>query len=127
GSTRQVARELIAHIIEQRVDEILGLVAREIEQAGIEPARLGAGIVLTGGGASLPGTIEVAPHVFGAPARRGRPGAGMAGLVAGIRRPRSGTAAGLVLFAGAQQLESGGAGFGDTAVGRLVAWLKEFF
>src|SRR5690606_35340975 len=127
GSTRQVARELIAHIIEQRVDEILGLVAREIEQAGIEPARLGAGIVLTGGGASLPGTIEVAQHVFGAPARIGTPGAGMTGLVEGIRRPRFATAAGLVLFAAAQQLESGGPSFGETAVGRLVAWLKEFF
>ncbi len=127
-TTRQVARELIAHIIEQRVDEILGLAAREMEQAGIEPARLGAGVVLTGGGASLPGTIEVAQHVFGAPARIGTPGAGMTGLVEGIRKPRFATAAGLVLFAAAQQLEAGGGpSFGETAVGRLVAWLKEFF
>src|SRR5690606_32948607 len=127
-ATRPVSRELIALIIEQRVDEILGLVAREIEQAGIEPGRLGAGIVLTGGGASLPGTIEVAQHVFGAPARIGIPGAGMTGLVEGIRKPRFATAAGLVLFAAAQQLEGGGgSSFGESAVGRLVAWLKEFF
>src|SRR5690554_358597 len=91
GTTRQVSRELIAHIIEQRVDEILGLVAREIEQAGIEVGRLGAGVVLTGGGASLPGTIEVAQHVFGAPARIGVAGTEMGGLADGIRKPRFAT------------------------------------
>ena len=128
GTTRQVSRELIAHIIEQRVDEILGLVAREIEQAGIEVGGLGAGVVLTGGGASLPGTVEVAQHVFGAPARIGVAGMDMGGLADGIRKPRFATAAGLVLFAALQKIEAGGgSGFGDTAVGRLVAWLKEFF
>ncbi|MDX1674985.1 MAG: cell division protein FtsA, partial [Longimicrobiales bacterium] len=34
GTRREVARELIAHIIEQRLDEILELVATEIERAG---------------------------------------------------------------------------------------------
>ncbi|MGH7503995.1 MAG: cell division protein FtsA, partial [Longimicrobiales bacterium] len=52
GSMRSVACELIAHIIEQRLDEILGLVAREIDNAG-ETGKLGAGAVLTGGGAAL--------------------------------------------------------------------------
>ncbi len=80
GSERQVPRELIAHIIEQRLDEILGLVAREIESAG-EDGKLGAGIVLTGGGASLAGTTEVAQHVFGMPVWIGTPGDGRAGLV----------------------------------------------
>src|SRR5690606_35700044 len=93
-----------------------------------EVGRLGAGVVLTGGGASLPGTIEVAQHVFGAPARIGVAGTEMGGLADGIRKPRFATAAGLVLFAALQKIEAGGgSGFGDTAVGRLVAWLKEFF
>ena len=127
GSERQVPRELIAHIIEQRLDEILGLVAREIESAG-EDGKLGAGIVLTGGGASLAGTTEVAQHVFGMPVRIGTPGEGLAGLVDSVRRTKFATATGLALYGAHRGLESGGhAGFGEGAVGRLVAWLKEFF
>ncbi len=127
GSQRQVARELIAHIIEQRLDEILGLVAREIESAG-ESGKLGAGVVLTGGGASLAGTTEIAQHVFGMPVRIGTPGEGLVGLVDSVRRPKYATATGLALYGAYRGVETGvSAGFGDGAMGRLVAWLKEFF
>jgi len=127
GSQRKVPRELIAHIIEQRLDEILGLVAREIESAG-EKGNLGAGVVLTGGGASLAGTTEVAQHVFGMPVRVGTPGEELVGLVDSVRRPKFATATGLAMYGAHRGIESGiSAGFGDGAVGRLVAWLKEFF
>lgn len=127
GSQRAVARELIAHIIEQRLDEILGLVAREIEGAG-ESGKLGAGIVLTGGGASLAGTSEVAQHVFGMPVRIGTPGEELGGLVDSVRRPKFATATGLAMYGAHRGIDSGiSVGFGDGAMGRLVAWLKEFF
>ncbi|MFS8636959.1 MAG: cell division protein FtsA [Gemmatimonadota bacterium] len=127
GSQRKVPRELIAHIIEQRLDEILGLVAREIENAG-EKGNLGAGVVLTGGGASLAGTTEVAQHVFGMPVRVGTPGEELVGLVDSVRRPKFATATGLAMYGAHRGVEAGiSAGFGDGAVGRLVAWLKEFF
>jgi len=127
GSQRQVPRELIAHIIEQRLDEILGLVAREIENAG-EKGNLGAGVVLTGGGASLAGTTEVAQHVFGMPVRVGTPGEQLVGLVDSVRRPKFATATGLAMYGAHRGIESGvSTGFGEGAVGRLVAWLKEFF
>jgi len=127
GSQRKVPRELIAHIIEQRLDEILGLVAREIENAG-EKGNLGAGVVLTGGGASLAGTTEVAQHVFGMPVRVGTPGEELVGLVDSVRRPKFATATGLAMYGAHRGVEAGiSAGFEDGAVGRLVAWLKEFF
>ena len=127
GSSRQVARELIAHIIEQRLDEIVGLVAREIENAG-EAGKLGAGAVLTGGGAGLTGAVDVAQHVFGMPARVGVPGDGLAGLADSVRRPQFATATGLVLFGAGVAVEQGlGGNFGEGVVGRAVAWLKEFF
>ena len=127
GSQRKVPRELIAHIIEQRLDEILGLVAREIENAG-EKGNLGAGVVLTGGGASLAGTTEVAQHVFGMPVRVGTPGEDLVGLVDSVRRPKFATATGLAMYGAHRGIESGlSSGFGEGAVGRLVAWLKEFF
>jgi cell division protein FtsA len=126
GSKRQVARELIAHIIEQRLDEILGLVAREIENAG-EGGKLGAGAVLTGGGASLNGAVDVAQHVFGIPVRVGVPGDHLSGLVDSVRRPQYATATGLALFGAALTGGSSAGGFADGFGDRLVAWLKEFF
>jgi len=127
GARREVARELIAHIIEQRLDEILGLAAREIEEAG-EAGRLGAGVVLTGGGAILEGTTEVAQHVFSTPVRIGTPGVGLSGIVDAVAKPQFSTATGLAVF-GAERIREAGIAprFGDGAVGRIVAWLKEFF
>ncbi len=126
GSKREVTRELIAHIIEQRVDEILELVLREMEHAG-ELNRLGAGVVLTGGGAALPGVSDVAQHVFGLPVRVGTPGHGLAGLADSVRRPQFATAAGLVIYAVEHGGVRGTSGFGESAIARAMAWLKEFF
>ncbi len=127
GAKRQVARELIAHIIEQRLDEILGLVAREIDHAG-ETGALGAGAVLTGGGAALAGSVEIAQHAFGMPARVGMPGEGLGGLADSVRRPQFATATGLTLFGAAIATDGRFAGaFADNAMGKVVAWIKEFF
>ncbi len=124
GVVRQVARELIAHIIEQRLDEILELAAAEIERSG-ESEELGAGIILTGGGAELVGTVDLAHHVFGLPARVGTPGAELGGLADAVRKPRFATATGLALF-GADARLAGGSGMPGT-MGKLVTWLREFF
>lgn len=128
GTVRTVARELIAHIIEQRLDEILGLVQREIEHVE-EGGKLGAGVVLTGGGASLEGAVDVAQHAFGMPARVGIPGDGLAGLADTVRKPQFATATGLTLMGASIAAASGGLGtaFGDGAIDRVVRWLKEFF
>ena len=124
GTRREVARELIAHIIEQRLDEILELAATEIERAGEEEG-LGAGVVLTGGGSELTGAVDVAHHVFGVPARVGTPGAELGGLADAVRKPRFATATGLALF-GAETRLAGGGGM-PGAMGQLIQWLKEFF
>ncbi|HUH13605.1 MAG TPA: cell division protein FtsA [Longimicrobiales bacterium] len=122
GAEREVPRELIAHIIEQRLDEVLGMVAERLEETG-EGEELGAGIVLTGGGASLPGIVEVAQHVFGKPVRVGQPGEGLTGLTDSVRRPKFATAVGLCLYAA----EQGGSPAGATALSRMLEWLREFF
>ncbi len=124
GTRREVARELLAHIIEQRLDEVLELVAAEIERAG-EDEGLGAGVVLTGGGSELTGAVDVAHHVFGGPARVGIPGEGLGGLADAVRKPRFSTATGLALFGAEQRLTGGGAAPG--LVSRIVQWLREFF
>src|ERR1041385_7977015 len=69
---RQIPRELLAHIIHQRMDEIFDLVQRDIAAAGYA-GKLSAGMVLTGGAAAMQGAAELAADVFGSGVRVGLP------------------------------------------------------
>src|SRR5258706_5521099 len=68
---RKAARQLLAHIIHQRMDEILRLVEREFERAGYGGGKLPAGVVLTGGAAQPPGILELGREVFALPVPAG--------------------------------------------------------
>ena len=131
GQTRHVARELLAHIVEQRLDEIFGLVAAELDRSGLA-SQLGGGIVLTGGGASLAGIVELAERSFAAPVRVGVPGEGLGGLADSVRRPKFSTAAGLTIY-GSRRLvhdtpEGAAAGASMSGIVRRVRdWLTDFF
>jgi cell division protein FtsA len=109
---RAVARELIAHIVEQRMDEMFSLVQRELQDQGLME-KLGAGIVITGGSAALPGVVELAQQIFAAPVRLGVPREGLGGALWGADR-----------FAetgeGASTLASG-------MLTKIGTWLREFF
>ncbi|MGH7530364.1 MAG: cell division protein FtsA [Gemmatimonadales bacterium] len=139
---RQASRELLAHIIHERVDEIFQLVAREFDRAGYGGSgsagtRLPAGVVLTGGTAHLPGMVELAREAFAVPVRAGQPELGIAGLVDSVQAPRYAVPVGLVLYA-ARKAAWGGAGAssvlfgsmagrGDKLFGPLKRWLQDFF
>src|SRR4051794_13586406 len=69
---RQIARQVLAHIIHQRMDEIFDLVHRNIDDAGWGK-RLSAGIVLTGGAAGMEGIGDLAADAFGTGVRIGSP------------------------------------------------------
>ena len=128
GQKRHVARELIAHVVEQRLDEIFGLVQAELEREDLLN-KLGAGIVLTGGASTLYGTVELAQHVFAAPVRSGVPGEGLAGLAGSVGRPKFAAVAGLALY-GADRYEETGDGASTLTSGlvsKVGSWLKEFF
>ncbi|UCD65195.1 MAG: cell division protein FtsA [Candidatus Zixiibacteriota bacterium] len=68
---REVSRNVLASIIEPRMEEIFSLVMREIKKVGITD-RLAAGIVLAGGGSLLPGAVELAEQIFDMQVRTGR-------------------------------------------------------
>lgn len=70
--TKQVSRRLLASIIEPRAEELLTLADAEVRKSGLADG-LSGGVVLTGGGAALPGIAELAEQVFGMPVRIGRP------------------------------------------------------
>lgn len=94
--TRTIRRRDLAEVIEPRADEILQMIARDIQQSGLQPF-LGAGIVLTGGSSELEGLVEMGEFIFDVPVRRGIPSK-VGGLTEVVRSPGYATAVGLVLY-----------------------------
>jgi cell division protein FtsA len=127
GQTRHIARELLAHIIEQRLDEIFGLVAAELERSGLA-SELAGGIVLTGGGASLHGIVELAERSFAAPVRIGVPGEGLGGLADSVRRPKFASAAGLALYGSRRLISESpeGSAPANASVNGVIKWMKDW-
>jgi cell division protein FtsA len=127
GQSRHIANELLAHIIEQRLDEIFGLVVAEIERSGLS-AQLGGGVVLTGGGASLQGVVELAERSFAQPVRVGVPGDGLGGLADSVRRPKFATAAGLALYGSRRIISDSPEGHPATgaSVSGAIRWMKDW-
>ncbi|CAN5722937.1 cell division protein FtsA [soil metagenome] len=128
GQTRHIARELLAHIIEQRMDEIFSLVGEQIEKSGFGD-RLGGGIVLTGGGAALDSITYLAEQIFAGPVRVGVPGESLGGLVDSVRRPKFATATGLVRYGArrilSEHVETGGAA-GGRPVNGVIKWMRDW-
>ncbi|MCD6497630.1 MAG: cell division protein FtsA [Deltaproteobacteria bacterium] len=93
---RIVPRRLLASIIEPRVEEIFRLVYRELDKANYADL-LGAGVVITGGSASLPGMAQLAEHILDMPVRVGLP-KDVKGLVGVINSPKFATGVGLVKY-----------------------------
>ena len=134
--SRHVAREVLAHIIHQRIDEIFYLVHQEIERAGYA-SRLSAGVVVTGGAAAMEGVAALATDVFGTGVRIGKPAENIGGLADSVDAPRFSTAVGLALY-GANRVAIGGASASgkkktigspnmDRLAQRLKTWLQDFF
>ncbi|HAC06738.1 MAG TPA: cell division protein FtsA [Gemmatimonadetes bacterium] len=128
GQKRAVARELIAHIVEQRLDEMFSLVQGELQDHGLLD-KLGAGVVLTGGTVAIPGILELSQQIFASPVRLGVPSDGLSGLADSVGRPRFAIATGLSLW-GADRFAETGRGASTITSGvltKLGTWLKEFF
>lgn len=91
---------------------------------------LGGGVVLTGGGAMIPGAAELAKDVFGIPARIGYP-AKTGGLSDVYQSPVYATGVGLVLYAaeraGEEAQRSAPLKAGGGMMDKIRSWLKEFF
>ena len=122
----QRTRKQICEIIQPRMGEILVMVRDKLERARLLD-RIAGGIVLTGGGALLPGVVELAQDIFNVGGRVGEPGR-HGGLVDRYQSPEFATVVGLVLHAGrfgqphaASLKEKRG------SKGGLKKWMKSFF
>jgi cell division protein FtsA len=69
---QRLALRDIAEILEPRARELVHFVKESLRQGGVVDA-LGAGCVLTGGGASLPGMLDIVESQLRVPARTGMP------------------------------------------------------
>jgi cell division protein FtsA len=133
---RQVPREVLAHIIHQRMDEIFNLVLSEIQRAGFAQ-RLNGGVVITGGAAAMEGVGDLAADVFGTGVRIGSPAENIGGLSDSVDAPRFATVVGLALYgahrsaagfapASGRQRVFAGAGV-DRFTKKIKTWLEDFF
>ncbi|AMV73106.1 cell division protein FtsA [Desulfuromonas carbonis] len=126
---RILSRQLLAEILEPRVEEIFTLVNREIVKSGFEDV-IASGVVITGGTSILPGMPELAEQIFNLPVRRGNP-RDIGGLTDVVNSPIYATGVGLVKY-GSRNLQTrnfsvGEANIFDKVVRRMKEWFGEFF
>jgi cell division protein FtsA len=128
---RQVPRQMLAAIIEPRMEEVFALVRRELVGA-LYGRSLNAGIVLTGGGALLEGAVELAEKVFELPVRLGIP-RGFTGMADSVTNPIYATALGLALFGvesqepGSGRIVEGPNGLSDGKFESVLGRMKDWF
>ena len=94
---RTLQLRMIAEILEPRARELLYFVKESLRKGGVIEA-LGAGCVLTGGGAMLPGMLDVTESQLRVPARTGVP-VRLSQMPAELVHPSYSTAIGMLLYA----------------------------
>ena len=125
-----IPRRELCKIIQPRMSEIYGMVRNQLVKKDYLNL-LGGGLVLTGGGSLIPGSVELAQEVFGIPARLGYP-AKLGGLASEYQNPIYSTGVGLVMYAAGQTDTEGTNRMGpkrssDRFIDKLRQWMKEFF
>ena len=97
GERLRLPLTVLAEIIEARMTELFEM-AQAIIATSASPKQLPAGIILTGGGALLPGSLELARQIFNLPVRLGRP-LDIGGWKDQVNSPQFATGVGLLRFA----------------------------
>jgi len=126
---RKLSRQMLAEVIEPRIEELYTLAQAELRRSGLEEM-LSSGIVLTGGSALLAGMVELGEEVFHLPVRVGVPSY-VGGLAEGVRSPRFATAVGLLMdghehYLRAELAREQGKGLGNVGE-KMKQWFKANF
>lgn len=103
--TKEVPRRRVAEILQARVEEILEMIYIDVKRAGFDDM-IAAGLVLSGGTASLPGICELSEMVLRLPVRAGVP-RGIHGLADSLNGPAYATSVGLLHWAKAEVGQNG--------------------
>src|SRR3989338_1366711 len=129
-----VSHNHVAEIIEARLEEILGMVNKELKSIG-KAGLLPGGAVLTGGGAKLPQIVDLAKETLRLPAQVGYP-TRLGGVLNRVDDPSFATAIGLLIwmkdfgsnpenFYGSGLIKDISKSAGNT-VGKVKKWLEKF-
>lgn len=94
---QMLALRTVAEILEPRARELMYFVKESLRQGGVIEA-LGAGCVLTGGGAMLPGMLDITESQLRVPARTGMP-VRLSNMPGELAHPSFSTAIGMLLYA----------------------------
>jgi len=127
---RVIGRQMLAEIIEPRVEEMFQMIRHDIVNSGYLDL-LTSGIVITGGTTNLDGMTQVAEKVFGLPVRRGVP-TNLGGLTDVVNHPQFATAVGLLLFGYRDRQRGGkaplkGRNLFNNITDRMKGWIEDFF
>jgi cell division protein FtsA len=129
-SPRTLSRQILCEIIEPRIEEIFGLVHREVQRSGFCDL-LASGSVITGGSSIMEGMPELAEDVLGMPVRRGLPD-NIGGLTDIVKSPMYSTGVGLVLY-GREHMDRKffpirpDKNLYDRIKQRMQGWVRDFF
>ncbi|MBI5732062.1 MAG: cell division protein FtsA [Candidatus Magasanikbacteria bacterium] len=120
-----VTRRFISEIIEVRLAEIFELVNNELKLAG-RNGRLPAGVVITGGGAKMPGIVDLAKEELKLPAQIGIPildnlETSDAEARLRLEDPQFAVAVGLLLWGGDESLK------GKWSASKKSGWISKIF
>jgi cell division protein FtsA len=101
-----VTRKNVAEIIQDRMEEIFGIIRDELRKINCDTL-LPAGIIFTGGGAKLAGLDDLAKAYFRLPVNIGKPHS-LQGMTEKVYDPSFSTAVGLMLYSYEQSENKGG-------------------
>jgi cell division protein FtsA len=122
-ASREISKQVIAAIIQARMEELFRIVVAEMEKSMLYEA-VSAGIVLTGGASQLAGAAELAEKISGLPVKIGEPML-TGGLTDAIKSPKHATGVGL-LYYGANRTDNLYLHEkGDTKFGNYVRKIKD--
>ncbi len=117
-ATRLVRQRFLAEILEPRARELFTMLRDNLRQGGVLEA-LGAGCVLTGGGARLVGLLDNAESLLRVPARVGSP-VPLSRMPAELAKPEYAAAIGMLLYTHRTQIRRAGEEFGLKAKLRSI-------
>ncbi len=127
--SRSMSRHTLAEVVEPRYQELFELVLKELRDSGLED-QIAAGIVLTGGTASIEGVVDIAEATFGMPVRVATP-LPVKGLNEYVEQPIYSTGIGLLHYGANRLIErefEGPKGPGVTSLwNRVQSWFKGEF
>jgi cell division protein FtsA len=121
-----VSRREVAEIIHARLEEIFEMIEKELKRIKRD-GKLPGGVVLSGGGAKLPGVVDVAKEALALPAQIGFP-KDYASAVEKVDDPAFATAVGLVVWGSDSQTRVGKSGFkGFSQVTNTIKNMRKWF